>query len=100
VNGRNLHSTEVTFLVVNGTDAVFRGNCTINKKQNCTYELRVRDNAEPGRGRDLFGITYTIYDSNGTAQTTVTQGSPFVPFVSPNNPSPIVRGNIKVHKEK
>ena len=95
MNRRTLNSTEVTFLVVSGTDAVFRGNCTI-KQMRCTYEVRVRDNADPGRGRDLFGITYTIYNPDGSVQTTVVQGSPFVPFVSPNNPSPIIRGNIQV----
>jgi hypothetical protein len=46
----------VQTLSVSGSVASFSGACTLADGTSCTYEAEAQDNADPGKGADLFGI--------------------------------------------
>ena len=84
-NKRNLHSTAITSVsITDPTTAVIRGNCMINRTTTCTFTLTVRDNGKSGKN-DNFQIEVT--PAGGA------------PFIEGSLVTPILRGNITIHKE-
>lgn len=59
--GLNLRGS-VTFLLVTGSTAEFRGSCTYSGG-SCTYTVNIQDNADPGKNKDRFAIS--VFDFSG-----------------------------------
>lgn len=64
----NLKSTEITWLVVSGSNAQFKGMATLNSESGYYFRVTAKDNGEPGVGADWFSIKiwYGDPDTDGT----------------------------------
>lgn len=58
-------SCTVTEAFVTSNTAEFSGTCSSNSSSS-TFEARVEDNGEPGKGMDTFEITYGATTEGGT----------------------------------
>jgi hypothetical protein len=63
---RMIKCLDVTALVISGNQATIYGNATDNGAAT-TYVMKVADNADPGKGADIFSIeTASGYSASGT----------------------------------
>jgi hypothetical protein len=69
-------------ILFSGNCATFKGNAKVNGQSGYRFSVNACDNAEPGAGRDTFGIGVT-----GPGN-----------FVYSKGPAPITEGNIQMHK--
>ncbi|HYS78012.1 MAG TPA: post-COAP-1 domain-containing protein [Candidatus Dormibacteraeota bacterium] len=78
-----VHGTGVTgYFYIDANTRYIQGTCTINGVSGYTYEVKVTDNGEPGRGSDLFSIGLSTGYQAGAW----------------SGDGPIQGGNIQLHK--
>ncbi len=77
LNGLNVHSGLLTYLVFIGNKAILYGDCTVNGMSGYGFELAVTDVTEAGQGTDGLGITITGPDGSlfYSAQETLQKGN-------------------------
>lgn len=64
---RNVKSTGITYVVVNGNCADIGGTAKVNNSGAFGFQVRVCDNGEPGQDSDTFSITMSDgYAASGT----------------------------------
>jgi len=79
----DVHSSGgIDSIVFSGKCATFKGNAKVNGQPGYRFSVNACDNAEPGAGKDTFGIGVTGPNN----------------FVYSKGPAPITEGNIQMHK--
>jgi len=82
VTGAHLDCTVTLVTMLTPTTAEFSGPCSANSAAS-NFKAHVEDHGNPGKGNDVFKITYT--DQLG-------------PHVDEGGPGPIISGNIVIHQ--
>ena len=82
VTGAHLDCTVTLVTMLTSTTAEFSGPCSANSAAS-SFKAHVEDHGNPGKGNDVFKITYT--DQLG-------------PHVDEGGPGPIISGNIVIHQ--
>jgi len=82
VTGAHLDCTVTLVTMLTPTTAEFSGPCSANSAAS-SFKAHVEDHGNPGKGNDVFKITYT--DQLG-------------PHVDEGGPGPIISGNIVIHQ--